>query len=45
MLIAGIAAIVFVVILGFGGFVQNLFGDTCDDTSQTLAAHGQPSNC
>lgn len=38
LLIAGVAAVIFVAIVAFGGLTKNLFADSCDKVSSKAAS-------
>lgn len=44
LLISGIAAVVFVAILLFGGFVKSQFINTCQTVDQQRVANGQAAS-
>lgn len=44
LLISGIAAVVFVTIMLFGGFVGSVFTDSCSTVDAQRVARGQPAS-
>ena len=45
LLIAGIAALIVLVVFAFGGTIQSVFQDTCDSTRRAAAAAPAPEHC
>jgi pilus assembly protein Flp/PilA len=44
LLISGIAAIIFAVVLLFGGFIEGMFSDTCTTVNTQQVAQGQTAS-